>query len=107
MARTVATDALSGYEITEFAQGGTTRTVLRAGSGPAVIVMPEMPGSPSSGRLRSTSVRHRLYRCYTVAFRDARTPSPPPIHHADPGRRLRVREFTAFLSDGPRPLPTG
>ena len=44
MARTVATDALSGYEITEFAHGGTTRTVLRAGSGPAVIVMPEMPG---------------------------------------------------------------
>ncbi|MAP74728.1 MAG: dienelactone hydrolase [Actinobacteria bacterium] len=37
-------DALAGYEIGAFEHGGTSRTVLRTGSGPAVIVMAEMPG---------------------------------------------------------------
>ncbi len=37
-------DELSGYSIDEFAHGGVSRTVLRTGEGPAVIVMAEMPG---------------------------------------------------------------
>ncbi|MBC8483642.1 MAG: dienelactone hydrolase family protein [Actinobacteria bacterium] len=37
-------DELAGYEIGSFEHGGTSRTVLRTGSGPAVIVMAEMPG---------------------------------------------------------------
>ncbi|MDP7257858.1 MAG: dienelactone hydrolase family protein [Acidimicrobiales bacterium] len=37
-------EALDGFEIGQFSHGGTTRTVLRAGHGPAVIVMAEMPG---------------------------------------------------------------
>ena len=32
-------DALAGYEIGEFGHGGTSRTVLRTGDGPAVVVM--------------------------------------------------------------------
>ncbi|MDP6177340.1 MAG: dienelactone hydrolase family protein [Acidimicrobiales bacterium] len=37
-------EALDGFEIGQFSHGGTTRTVFRAGRGPAVIVMAEMPG---------------------------------------------------------------
>lgn len=38
------TDALSGFEKSTFTAGGETRVVYRAGSGPAVIVISEMPG---------------------------------------------------------------
>lgn len=37
-------DVLTGFTRTEFRHDGLTRAVFRAGSGPAVIVMPEMPG---------------------------------------------------------------
>jgi dienelactone hydrolase len=37
-------DALSGFERSTFDHGGTTRDVFRMGSGPAVIVIAEMPG---------------------------------------------------------------
>lgn len=40
----MADDALSDFERTTFAHDGTTRDVFRVGSGPAVIVMAEMPG---------------------------------------------------------------
>jgi dienelactone hydrolase len=36
--------ALEGFEASEFAHEGTARPVYRAGSGPAVIVIHEMPG---------------------------------------------------------------
>ncbi|MFC7743898.1 dienelactone hydrolase family protein [Nocardiopsis composta] len=35
---------LSGFERTTFTHGGTTRKVLRRGTGPAVVVMAEIPG---------------------------------------------------------------
>ncbi len=38
------TDALDDFERSEFTAQGTTRTVYRTGSGPAVIVMSEIPG---------------------------------------------------------------
>ncbi|MGH3860995.1 hypothetical protein [Actinokineospora sp.] len=37
---------LTGFERGSFTHDGTTRVVLRRGSGPAVIVMAEMPGIP-------------------------------------------------------------
>ena len=38
------TDALAAFAETEFSHDGSTRTVYRAGSGPGVVVMSEMPG---------------------------------------------------------------
>ena len=38
------TDALEGFEAGSFSTGGATRAVYRAGTGPAVIVMSEIPG---------------------------------------------------------------
>jgi len=40
----MANDDLSDFERTSFTSGGTTRTVFRQGTGPAVIVIAEMPG---------------------------------------------------------------
>jgi dienelactone hydrolase len=44
------TGALDGYETEEFTHDGVERTVYRAGSGPAVVVMAEMPGITPSVR---------------------------------------------------------
>ena len=38
------TDALAGFDRSTFTHGGETRTIYRTGSGPAVIVISEMPG---------------------------------------------------------------
>ncbi len=38
------TDALATFTETEFSYDGSTRTVYRAGSGPGIVVMSEMPG---------------------------------------------------------------
>jgi dienelactone hydrolase len=38
------TDAVPGFDITTFTHGGRTHEVYRAGAGPAVIVIHEMPG---------------------------------------------------------------
>jgi len=38
------TDALAAFTETEFSYDGSTRTVYRAGSGPGIVVMSEMPG---------------------------------------------------------------
>ena len=40
------TDALTGFEQSSFTAEGETRAVYRTGSGPAVIVISEMPGIP-------------------------------------------------------------
>ena len=40
----MADDALLDFERSEFTYAGTTRTVFRRGSGPAVIVIAEIPG---------------------------------------------------------------
>jgi dienelactone hydrolase len=37
-------DALDGFTETTFSHDGSTRTVYRAGSGPGIVVMSEMPG---------------------------------------------------------------
>jgi len=38
------TDAVPGFDETRFRTGGRTHEVFRAGAGPAVIVVHEMPG---------------------------------------------------------------
>ena len=40
----MSNDDLSDFERTEFTHDGSTRTVYRRGSGPAVIVIAELPG---------------------------------------------------------------
>jgi dienelactone hydrolase len=38
------TDAVPGFDVTTFTHGGTTHEVYRAGTGPPVVVVHEMPG---------------------------------------------------------------
>ncbi len=91
-------DALAGYEIDEFAHGGTTRTVLRTGTVPAVIVMAEMPGI--TPRVADFGRRVAAIGCTAVLPSLFGTPGRRPT----PGYLMRSlaggcvsREFTAFL----------
>ncbi len=91
-------DALHGYEITEFAHGGTTRTVVRTGAGPAVIVMAEMPGITPRvadfGRLVAAA------GCTAVLPSLFGTPGRPPSAPYLVSSLVKgcvSREFTAFL----------
>ena len=45
----MADDDLADFECTAFSHAGKTRTVYRKGSGPAVIVLAEMPGVSTEG----------------------------------------------------------
>jgi len=38
------TDAVPGFDVTTFAHGGRAHEVYQAGTGPAVVVMHELPG---------------------------------------------------------------
>jgi hypothetical protein len=40
----MATEVLRAFEETSFTYNGETKTVWRAGSGPGIVVMSEMPG---------------------------------------------------------------
>lgn len=40
----MADDDLADFEVTSFASAGKERTVFRTGTGPAVLVIAEMPG---------------------------------------------------------------
>ena len=91
-------DALAGYQIGDFEHGGTTRTVLRTGTGPAVIVISEMPGI--TPRVAEFGRRVAAIGCTAVL----------PSLFGTPGRRPTLgyslktltggcvsREFTAFM----------
>lgn len=58
-------DDLSPFRSTEFTEG-TTRSIFRKGSGPAVIVIARSPGSPRSAGLRQEGRRHGMRRCFRI-----------------------------------------
>jgi dienelactone hydrolase len=100
-------DPLTDFARTEFADDGVTRTVFRAGSGPAVIVIPEMPGITPDV---ATFARRLLAEGYTVVM---------PSLFGTPGKPISVgyamqsiftgcfaRDFTSFALDRTSPITT-
>ena len=96
--RRMGVDELDGYEIGSFEHGGASRTVLRTGSGPAVIVMAEMPGI--TPRVADFGRQVAAIGCTAVLPSLFGTPGRRPT----PGYLLRSlvggcvsREFTALM----------
>jgi dienelactone hydrolase len=98
-------DPLDDFEVSEFTYEGRTRTVLRKGRGPAVIVMAELPGI--TPKVAAFARRVSALGC-TVLM---------PILFGEPGAEpstatyLRVvgpacisREFRAFAVDATTPI---
>jgi dienelactone hydrolase len=96
---------LDGWAVTAFAAGGTTHDVYEQGSGPGVVLVPEVPGLTD----QVLGLADRLVAAgFTVAI-----PSPfgEPGGQASAGAVLRVlprlcvsREFRAFATDERRPF---
>ena len=89
---------MAGYQIGDFEHGGTTRTVLRSGTGPAVIVISEMPGI--TPRVAEFGRRVAAIGCTAVLPSLFGTPGRRPTF----GYSLRTltggcvsREFMAFM----------
>ena len=96
---------LHGYEINEFAHGGTTHTVLRTGTGPAVIIMAEIPGI--TPRVAEFGRRVAALGCTAVLpslfGKPGKSPSPLYIT-SSLVKACIAREFTAFLRNRTSPV---
>jgi len=98
-------EALEGFTATTFTHDGDSKTVYRAGAGPGIVVMTEMPGiSPSVAAFG----RRLVDEGFTVAM---------PVLFGTPGRALSVpyvlksmtqgcvsREFTTWALDRTSPV---
>lgn len=101
------TDPLVGFERSEFTTGGSTRTIYRIGSGPAVIVMSEIPGiTPNVARfarmvadIGCTAVMPHLFG------EDGRDPSTPYILRSVT-KACVSKEFTTLALDRTSPITT-
>src|SRR5215831_19807721 len=100
------TDAVPGFEVTTFAHGGRTHEVYQAGTGPAVIVLHELPGlSPGM-----TAFGQRLvdagYRVYLPSlFGRAGAPATGGATFRTFAAACVSREFTT-LADRTSPVAT-
>ena len=100
-----ADDPLDDFERRPFEHDGATKTVYVAGHGPAVVVLPEMPGiSPDVARF-ARWVRDAGFRVYLPSLfgRDGAVPA------AEAGTEVMKRacvsaEFRAFAGGGSSPV---
>ncbi len=82
------TDPLAPFTKTEFSFGGTTHDVYRAGSGPGVVVMSEMPGiTPNVAAFAQRVVDAG----FTVAM---------PVLFGEPGREMSTPYVLKSLTQG-------
>jgi dienelactone hydrolase len=98
-------DPLSDFDQSTFSHGGETRTVYRAGSGPAVIVMSEMPGiTPDvigfSARVAASGLTVVMPHLFGE---DGRAPSPGYMGSSI-ARACIAKEFTVLARGRTSPV---
>lgn len=96
---------LSGWSKAPFTGGGYTHDVYRKGTGPGVVLIPEMPGiQPTTLGLGN----HLVDNGFTVAmpslFGKAGKPHNPVYMVATIARTCVAREFAAFATNKERPV---
>lgn len=96
---------LSGWSVAPFSGGGYTHDVYRKGSGPGVVLIPEIPGiHPGVLALGN----HLVDNGFTVAmpslFGEPGTPRTPGSIAAVTARACVAREFAAFATNKQRPV---
>jgi dienelactone hydrolase len=100
------TDAVSGFDVTAFAHGGRAHEVYRAGTGPAVVVMHELPGLHPGVTAFGQRLVDAGYRVYLPSMFGR--PGEPVSGRAIRNSLLRVcvsREFY-MLADRTSPVVT-
>ncbi len=99
------TDVLDGWELDEFSAAGITHPIYRRGSGPAVIVIHEIPGiTPLVTKFANEVVE----RGFTVVMPSlVGTPGKEPSNASAMQQMAKVciaREFTAFALNQTSPI---
>ena len=101
----VETGVLAGWERSEFTAAGSTHDVYRKGSGPAIIVVHEIPGITP---LVASFADELVSRGFTVAMPDlVGTPGRPPSGPYIAKSMMRVcisREFTTMALGRTSPI---
>jgi len=98
-------DALADFDVRQFTHDDDSRTVYVAGSGPAVIVMPEMPGiSPDVARF-ARWVRDAGFTVYLPSLFGVDGAYPTTEAGGEIIKRACVsKEFRAFAGGGTSPI---
>ena len=101
------TDTLEDFERSEFTAEGATRTVYRLGSGPAVIIISEIPGiTPSVARFARMVAGIGCTAVVPSVFGDdGRDPSMPYILESIT-KACVSKEFTVLALDRTSPITT-
>jgi len=99
------TDVLHGWQVSEFSAAGLTRPTYRRGSGPAVIVIHEVPGITP---LVTKFANEVVDRGFTVVMPSlVGTPGKEPSNAYAAQQLLKVciaREFTSFALNQTSPI---
>ena len=95
--------SLEGFTTTTFSAEGKTRDVFTTGSGPAVIVIAEMPGiTPKVMEFGRRVAGDRVHRCGYPTFSASRAgPRRAGTSSARSRRRASRSEFATFATGGP------
>ncbi|MGO3325126.1 dienelactone hydrolase family protein [Gordonia sp. (in: high G+C Gram-positive bacteria)] len=107
-------DSLTDFHCRQFTDGGTTHGVFRSGSGPAVVIMAEIPGiTPNVARfartVRDQGMTAVMPDMFGVAGRDPNLPAHGPVGTVSYGARTVgqlciSREFTLFATGRTSPI---
>ncbi|MCC5952960.1 MAG: dienelactone hydrolase family protein [Acidimicrobiia bacterium] len=102
---TTSTDALDDFSTEVFSHEGKQRTIYRAGDGPAVIVMAEMPGiTPAVAAFARRVVDAGCSVWMPDLFGRAGEPASPVAYARSLGPACVAREFAAFASGTTAPV---
>jgi len=101
------TDSLDDFERSEFTAEGTTRTVYRTGSGPAVIVISEIPGiTPNVARFARMVAAIGCTAVMPHVFGDDGRDPSVPYAVASIAKGCVSKEFTVLALDRTSPITT-
>ncbi|ORA10599.1 dienelactone hydrolase family protein [Mycobacterium asiaticum] len=96
---------LSGWSAAQFSAAGYTHDVYRKGSGPGVVLIPEMPGiHPGVLALGNHLVENGFTVVIPSLFGEPGRPVSVPYVVAGIGRACVSREFAAMATDKQRPV---
>ncbi len=99
------TDALHGFESTTFSAGGGTRPVYRTGTGPAVVVMSELPGiTPRVAEFGRRVAGAGLTAVMPHLFGDDGRPPTTGYTASTLARACISREFTVMAAGRTSPI---
>jgi dienelactone hydrolase len=96
---------LPGFEETTFTHDGTTRTVYRRGTGPGVVIMPEIPGITPPVAAFARRVAEAGFTTFTVRLFG--TPGKPmtPLYAGEQILRACIsREFSVLAANASSPI---